>query len=604
MPSGVWRFFYCSFAGQTPTAANCERCKVKLILRYTWRYKRYLLLSLLGVAGFVVIQMGVPTLLKYIINDALLGGQTQLLWQIALVMLGVMVVGIGGEICMAFANSRIASNVIRDVRNDLFLKTQGFSHTEFDQFSVSSLITSTTSDAYQIMIFVQNMLRSALITPAMTISGFILIINTNPQMFWVVLAATPVLFLGVILISRASRPYSQAQQTSLDKINLILREGLTGLRVIRAFRNEEFQAGRFSNVNEEYCGVSKKVYRIMSMAQPGFYLLFNAMIVIVIWMGSGAIGRGTLDVGTLNASIEYIFHILFSFLMLAVLIIMYPRASVSARRIERVLKSTPSIAENIENGKTEATERGTVRFEDVTFAYADDSDEPVLEHISFTAKPGQTVAFIGSTGSGKSTLIQLIPRMYDVTEGRILVDGVDVRDYNIHALRQKIGFIPQKAQLFTGTIAENLRLGKEDASEEELQRAADIAQASDFISKKDNGFDEMLSEGGGNLSGGQKQRLAIARAIVKRPEIYIFDDSFSALDYATDLKLRTRLHEEITDATILIVAQRIGTIRHADKIIVLNEGKIVAEGTHEELLDTSGIYYDIAVSQLSEEELA
>ncbi|MGL6197442.1 MAG: ABC transporter ATP-binding protein [Lachnospiraceae bacterium] len=575
---------------------------MKLILRYTWRYKSYLLLSLLGVAGFVLIQMGVPTLLKYIINDALMGDKQDLLVQIALLMLAMILVGIGGEICMSFANSRIASNVIRDIRHDIFVKTQSFSHSEFDQFSVSSLITSTTSDAYQIMIFVQSMLRSALITPAMTISGFILIINTNPKMIWVVLASTILLFLGVFFISRASRPYSLAQQTSLDKINLTLRESLAGLRVIRSFGNQSYQAGRFEKANEEYCGVSKKVFRIMSVAQPGFYLLFNAMIVLVIWMGSNAIGQGSLDVGTLNASIEYIFHILFSFMMLAVLFIMFPRASVSAERIQKVLQSTPTIAENIETGVTNTKERGTVRFENVSFTYGT-AEEAVLEKISFSAEPGQTVAFIGSTGSGKSTLIQLIPRMYEVSSGRILVDGIDVRDYDIRSLRQKIGYIPQKAQLFTGSIAENLRLGNPDATMEELEHAADIAQASSFITQKENGFETKLSEGGTNLSGGQKQRLAIARAIVKRPEIYIFDDSFSALDYATDLELRTRLKAEISDATVLIVAQRIGTIRHADKIIVIHEGKVVAEGTHGQLLKTSDIYYDIAITQMSEEEL-
>ncbi len=576
---------------------------MKLILHYTWRHKRYLLLSMLGVAGFVLIQMGIPTLFKYVLNDVLMGGQTERLWQIALMMLAIVIVGAAGEICMAYANSRIASNVVQDIRNDLFEKTQSFSHAEFDQFSVSSLITSTTSDAYQIMIFVQAILRSGLITPFMTISGFALIISTNPEMFWVAIAALPLLGVGVYLISRTSRPYSQAQQDALDKINLNLREGLSGLRVIRAFGNEGFQAGRFEQVNEEYCGVSKKVYRIVALAQPGFFLLFNIMIVIILWVGSFAIGRGSLDVGSLNASIEYMFHILFSFLMVAVLFIMYPRASVSAARIQRVLDSTPSIAENLEHGVTETVEKGSVTFENVTFAYAG-SDQPVLKNISFTAKAGETVAFIGSTGSGKSTLIQLIPRMYDAIEGRVLVNGVDVKDYNLHALRKKVGFIPQKAQLFTGTIEENLRMGRPEATREELEQAADIAQAADFIAGKENGYAELLREGGSNLSGGQRQRLAIARAIVKRPEIYIFDDSFSALDYMTDLKLRQRLREEITDATVLIVAQRIGTIRHADKIIVLNEGEVVAEGRHEELLNTCGIYYDIAISQLSEEELA
>ncbi len=577
---------------------------MKLILRYVWRYKRYLLLSVLGVVGFVLIQMGVPTLLKIIINDAIIGEQPDILWKIALLMMVIILVGAAGEVCMSFANSRIATNVIMDIRNDLFIKTQSFSHHEFNQFSVSSLVTSTTSDAYQIMIFVQSMLRSILITPVMTVSGFVLIANTNKRMFGVVAAATPALLLFMYLISRVSRPFSQKQQSTLDKINRIMREGLTGLRVIRAFRNEEFQSERFEGVNQEYCGVSKTVFRIMSIAQPGFYLLFNAMIVLVIWLGSQAIGTGMMDVGTLNASIEYIFHILFSFLMLAVLFIMYPRASVSAGRIQRILENVPGIDENFEYGRQDGLEekRGTICFEHVTFHYPD-GEEAVLEDVSFTVEAGQTVAFIGSTGSGKSTLIQLIPRLYDVSQGRILVEGVDVRDYNIHALRDKLGYILQKSQLFTGSIEENLRIGKPDATARDLERAVEIAQAADFIAQKDEGFQTFIAEGGANLSGGQRQRLSIARAIIKDPEIYIFDDSFSALDYATDLKLRTRLREEIKDATVLIVAQRIGTIRHADKIIVLNEGRIVAEGTHEYLLKHSGIYYDIALSQLSEEAL-
>lgn len=577
---------------------------MKLILKYVWKYKLYLLLSLLGVAGFVLIQMGLPTILKYIINDALIGNKPEILKNLVGLMFVVIIIGAVCQICMSFANSRIATNVVRDIRDDLFVKTQSFSHNEFEKFSVSSLITSTTSDAYQIMMFVQMMLRSALITPVMTISGFILILNNNPSLFGIVSVAVAILLVGVFLITSKSRPYSQKQQTSLDKINLIMREGLSGLRVIRAFGNEKFQNKRFDTVNEEYCGVSKKVFRIMGIAQPGFYLIFNMMIVLIIWIGSVEIGNQTMDVGSLNASIDYIFHILFSFMMLAVLFIMYPRASVSANRIQKVLDSVPSVSENIETGITDTDEKGSIKFENVTFMYPGETEDAVLENISFTANKGETVAFIGSTGSGKSTLVQLIPRIYDVTKGKVLIDGVDVREYNIHSLREKIGYIPQKAQLFAGTIADNLRIGKADATMKQIQRAANIAQAADFISKKDNKYEDMLSEGGSNLSGGQKQRLAIARGIIKDPEIYIFDDSFSALDYATDLKLRTMLKKEIKDATILIVAQRIGTIRHADKIIVLDEGRIVGQGTHKELMNNCGIYYDIAVSQLSQEELS
>lgn len=576
---------------------------MKLILGYILRYKKYLLMSLLGVFGFVFIQMGIPTLLKYVINDALIEKDSALLVKLVLAMLVIVVLGIFGEICMAYANSRIATNVIRDIRNDMFEKTQSFSHTEYNDFSVSALITSTTSDAYQIMIFVQSMLRIAMITPVMTISGFVLVVMNNPQMLWVVLATVLLLFAWIFMINKFSRGPSKAQQEGLDSINRILREGLSGLRVIRAFGNEKFQADRFETVNNEYCGVSKTVFRLTSLAQPGFYLLFNTVITLILWFGSVAIGKSALDVGSLSATIEYVFHILFSFLMLAVLFTMYPRASVSADRISRILHCRPVIEENNENGITQVPEKGTITFENVSFQYPD-AEEPMLKNISFTAKKGETVAFIGSTGSGKSTLIQLIPRMFDVTGGRVLVDGVDVRDYPVKVLRERIGFIPQKAQLFTGTIADNLRLGCETATQADLEKAADIAQASDFIADRTNKYEEVLSEGGNNLSGGQKQRLAIARAIVKRPEIYVFDDSFSALDYATDLKLRTKLRQEIKDATVLIVAQRIGTIRHADKIIVLDQGEKVAEGTHEELMDSSGVYYDIAVSQLSEEELA
>lgn len=577
---------------------------MKLILRYTLRYKRFLLLSLLGVGGFVLIQLGIPTILKYILNDAVLNANQSLLYSLVLLMAAMMLVGFAGEICMSFANARIATNVIRDIRTDLFAKTQSFSHSEFNQFSVSSLITSTTSDAYQIMIFLQQLLRVAIITPVMTVTGFWMIVNTNPSMLITLLALTPILMAGVVVIGHISHPYSKKQQKTLDKINLTLREGLTGLRVIRAFRNEDFQNERFDKVNETYCGVSRRVFRIMSVAQPAFFLIFSILITVVIWVSSTQMQMGNMQVADLTASIEYIFHILFTFMLLSMLFVMYPRAAVSAERISAVLDSKPSISENLEHGVIDTEKKGYVEFQNVTFAYSDAPEEAVIKNISFTAEPGETVAFIGSTGSGKSTLIQLIPRMFDVTHGKVLVNGIDVRDYNIHALREKIGFIPQKAQLFSGTIAQNLRLGKADASSDDLKRAAQIAQAADFIAQKADGYDEMLAEGGSNLSGGQKQRLAIARAIVKSPEIYIFDDSFSALDYATDLKLCTQLKKNIKDATVLIVAQRVGTIMNADKILVLNEGCVIAQGTHHELLKTCSIYYDIAASQLSKEELA
>ena len=436
----------------------------------------------------------------------------------------------------------------------------------------------------------------------MFIASFVMIIYKSPSLSVSVILAVPFLLMGVILIGKFSAPLSEAQQKGLDNINTNLRENLTGLRVIRAFINEKFQEGRFEKINKIYSETSKKLFKLMAVPQPGFSFIFNIILAIVIWFGASQINLGQLQVGELVAFIEYIFHALFSFMLFATVFMMYPRAAVSAHRIERILERVPRVTENV-NGITESKTHGYITFENVTFAYPGNSDEPILRDVSFSAKPGETVAFIGSTGSGKSTLIQLIPRFYDVTKGRIIIDGEDIRDYNLSFLRQKIGFIPQKALLFTGTISENIRYGKHDATQEEIESASKTAQAFDFINQKPDKFNEFLAEGGSNMSGGQKQRLSIARAIVKKPDIYIFDDSFSALDYQTDVKLRTALNSITKESTVLIVAQRVSTIMNADKILVLNEGNVVAEGTHRELLKTCDIYYDIASSQLTKEEL-
>ena len=366
---------------------------------------------------------------------------------------------------------------------------------------------------------------------------------------------------------------------------------------------ESFQESRFAKVNQNYASVSKKLFKLMALAMPGFSIAFNLILAAIVWLGAVEIQNGGLQVGSLIAFIEYIFHALFSFMLFANVFMMYPRAAVSAERIEEVLQIEPSIDEN-ETGVTETKTHGYIAFENVTFAYPGNTESPVIRDVSFTADPGETIAFIGSTGSGKSTLIQLIPRFYDVTKGRILIDGVDVRDYQLRALRKKIGFIPQKALLFTGTISHNMRFGKWNATTNEVEEASDISQAKDFILSKPDQYEEYLAEGGSNISGRQKQRLSIARAIIKKPDIYIFDDSFSALDYQTDARLRERLKAETKESAVLIVEQRVGSIRHADKIIVLDKGVIVAQGKHEELLKTSDIYYAIASSQLSKEELA
>jgi ATP-binding cassette subfamily B multidrug efflux pump len=576
---------------------------VELMWHYTMRYKKYLILNFICVFGFILIELGLPTILARMIDVGIRNDDFDYVKQQGIWMIVITVIGIVMNILLGYFGSRITTNIVADIRDDLFQKIQTYSHQEYETLGVSSLITRTTNDAYQIMLFLQNILRIGFMAPMMFIVSLYMVMRTSVSLGFYVIGALPILLLSVIAIAKFSEPLSKKQQKNLDKINSILRENLSGLRVIRAFVNEKFEEKRFAKVIDNYAKSSKSLFRLMAIAQPGFYFLFNIVMVLIIWSGTIQIDAGTLQVGDLIAFIEYIFHALFSFMLFASVFMMYPRAAVSAGRIQEALDASPAITED-PNGVSEITTKGYIEFRNVTFAYPGHAQEPVIRNVSFTASPGETVAFIGSTGSGKSTLIQLIPRFYDVSEGEILIDGVDVRHYRLSKLRNKIGFIPQKALLFTGTIADNLRYGKEDATQEEMERAAEIAQATDFISKKTDGYNELLSEGGSNFSGGQKQRLAIARAIIRRPEIYIFDDSFSALDYQTDAKLRARLKKETTESTVLIVAQRVGTIMHADKIIVLNEGEVVGIGTHRELLENCPIYYDIAASQLSKEELA
>lgn len=576
---------------------------MKLMWHYTMRNKKLLVFNFICVFGFILIELGLPTLLARMIDKGIAAGDRDYIWKMGAAMIAITIVGITMNILLGYFTSRITTNIVADIRDDLFEKVQGYSHTEYEKIGVSSLITRVTNDAYQIMLFMQSILRTGLMTPMMFVVSLYMVMRTSTQLGLYVLWALPILLMAVIAIAKISEPLSTKQQANLDKINGILRENLSGLRVIRAFVNEKFEEKRFGKVNQAYASSSRSLFRLMATAQPGFFFLFNIVMILIIWTGSIQIDQGQLQVGDLIAFIEYIFHALFSFMLFATVFTMYPRAAVSARRIQEALDATSEIKEP-EQPVTETKTKGFLEFKNVTFAYPGHAQSPVIRNVSFTASPGETVAFIGSTGSGKSTLIQLIPRFYDVSEGQVLVDGVDVRDYSLTTLRNKIGFIPQKALLFTGTIAENLRYGKEDATQAELERAAEIAQAADFISRTPDGFDAHLAEGGTNFSGGQKQRLAIARAVIRQPEIYIFDDSFSALDYQTDAKLRARLKKETTESTVLIVAQRVGTIMNADKIVVLNEGDVVGIGTHKELLQTCPVYYDIAASQLSEEELA
>jgi len=551
---------------------------------------------------FVIVNLGLPTVLARMIDEGINPKQTDRLFFWAWVMFGVIILGVLGRIVLAYAAGKLTTTMVQDMRNDLYAKLQEYSHHEYEQIGVSSLVTRLTSDAFVLMQFAEQTLKMGVITPMMMLSSILMIFLTSPSLAWIVAVSVPFLAVVVIYVAVKTKPLSEKQQKTLDKINQYVRENLTGLRVIRAFAREEFQEKRFADENEVYAQNSNKLFKLTGLTEPLFVQIIIAMIVAIVWFALDPLRDGSLEIGNLVAFIEYSFHALLSFLFLANLFTMYPRTAVSSQRLKEVMDMPISINPN-EDGITKTDTQGYLEFDNVTFAYPGETESPVLHNISFKAKPGETIAFIGSTGSGKSTLVQLIPRFYDVTLGKILVDGVDVREYNLKALRQKIGFIPQKALLFTGTIAENLRYGKEEASQEELSQAAEVAQAKDFIESREERFETHLAEGGSNLSGGQKQRLSIARAVVKKPEIYIFDDSFSALDYKTDAVLRRRLKEVTGQATVLIVAQRVGTIMDADQIIVLDQGEIVGRGKHEELMETNDIYREIADSQLKNQAL-
>ena len=572
------------------------------IWSYLRKYPKWLCLNFTAAIFFVIVNLGLPTVLARMIDEGINPRDIERVYFWAWVMFGVIIVGILGRIVLAYAVGKITTTMVMDMRNDLYEKLQEYSHHEYEKIGVSSLVTRMTSDAFVLMQFSDQMLKLGVITPIMMLSSILLILQTSPSLAWIVAISMPFLAVVVWYVAIKTRPLSEKQQETLDKLNQYARENLTGLRVIRAFAREEFQEEKFGQANAVYADNSNKLFKLTGLTEPLFVQIIIAMIVAIVWFALDPLGDGSLEIGNLVAFIEYSFHALLSFLFLANLFTMYPRTAVSSQRLKEIMDMPISIDPN-ENGVTETETKGYLEFDNVTFAYPGETESPVLHNISFKAKPGETIAFIGSTGSGKSSLVQLIPRFYDVTLGKILVDGVDVRDFNVKALRHKIGFIPQKALLFTGTIAENLRYGKEDASIEELDKAADVAQAKEFIESKEEQFDTHLAEGGSNLSGGQKQRLSIARAVVKEPDIYIFDDSFSALDYKTDATLRKRLKEVTGDATVLIVAQRVGTIMDADQIIVLDHGEIVGRGTHEELLATNEIYSEIARSQLNNQSL-
>lgn len=543
-----------------------------------------------------------PTLMADIVDTGIVRGDVNYIIRVGGLMLGVALAGSICAVSAGFLSARVSSGFGKLLRAKVFTQVERFSLNEFNRISTPSLITRTTNDITQVQMVTLMMLRMFVAAPIMCIGGVIMAVSKDAKLSWVLVVAVPVLAAAIIVIATRTLPLFRAMQAKIDKINLVLRENLTGIRVIRAFNRVDYEKRRFDAANQELTSTAIRVNRIMAAMMPVMMLVMNFTTIAIIWFGGIRIDNGEMQVGALMAFLQYAMQIMFSLLMVSILFVMIPRAFASAERIAQVLEIEPEIKDP-DLATNPSDRRGYIEFRNVTFSYPG-AEQPVLSDMSFTAKPGQVTAIIGGTGSGKSTLVNLILRFYDVDSGSILVDGVDVRDQSQASLRTKIGFVPQKAILFTGTIADNIRYGKKDATDEEVSRAAEIAQATEFILGGKGGFDAEISQGGTNLSGGQKQRLAIARALVRRPEIYIFDDSFSALDFKTDAKLRAALKEVTADSTVLIVAQRVSTVMDADQIIVLDEGRIAGIGNHRQLLKDCKVYREIMASQLAEGEIA
>ncbi|AMM92781.1 multidrug ABC transporter ATP-binding protein [Peribacillus simplex] len=558
-----------------------------------------------AVIGLVFIQsmsdLFLPTLMADIIDKGVVRGDTPYIWKIGGLMLVVSALGACASIIASYYSSKAAMGMGRDLRLRVFNHVEKFSLQEFDEVGTASLITRTTNDITQVQQVVIMMLRMVISAPIMLVGGVIMAVSMDAKLSLVIVVTMPFLIGSILLILSKGVPLFQKVQKRLDRLNLVLRENLTGIRVIRAFNHETQEKERLKKANKELTDVSIKVNKIMAFMMPVMMLVMNLTVVGIIWFGGVRIDNGGMQIGDLMAFIQYVMQIMFALVMASMMFVMVPRAAVSATRINEVLDMKPSF---LDEGTEKADrEPGTLEFEHVTFSYPG-AEEPALSDISFSARPGEITAIIGGTGSGKTTLVNLIPRFYDTLSGTIRVNGVDIRNSSQDEVRSKIGFVPQKAVLFTGTIAENIRFGKQTATQDEIEHAAHIAQAEDFISNMKDGYHAEIEQGGSNLSGGQKQRLSIARALIRKPDIYIFDDSFSALDFKTDANLRAALKDETKNATVLLVAQRVSTVVDADRIIVLDEGHIAGMGTHQELLSTNDIYREIALSQLSEEEIA
>ncbi|RNC29034.1 MAG: putative ABC transporter ATP-binding protein [Candidatus Dichloromethanomonas elyunquensis] len=572
------------------------------LIIYMKPYTRLILFAVLLLFIQATCDLALPDYMSDIVNKGIMNGDSGYIFKIGMKMLGVALLGMTCSTAVGLLASRTAAGVSKDLRANIFEKVESFSNREFDRFSASSLITRTTNDITQIQMLLVMMIRLVIYAPILGVGGVIHALAKSKSMSWIIGVAV-VMLLGLILVMfTLAMPKFKKIQTMIDKLNLVVRENLAGMLVIRAFRTQRFEEKRFDQANRELTDTNLYVNRVMSGMMPAMMLIMNLITVLVVWVGSKQVSALQMDVGDMMAYIQYVMQIIMAFLMMSMMFIQIPRSSVSAVRIAEVLETEPSITNHPHPVELKERVQGAVAFKDVTFTYPG-AEKPVLHRINFTAYPGQTTAFIGSTGSGKSTLINLIPRFYDPTEGEVLIDGIDIKKLTLHDLRQNLGYVPQKGILFSGTIQSNLRYADENAAESEMLKAAEIAQAMEFIESKPEGFHTLISQGGSNVSGGQKQRLSIARALLKSPQIFIFDDSFSALDFKTDANLRAALKEQTASSTILIVAQRISTIMNADQIIVLEQGRIVGQGTHRELLDTCEVYREIAVSQLSKEEL-
>ena len=574
---------------------------MKTTLKY---YRPYILPIVLIIAflfGQAMCELALPGYMSDIINNGIVKQDMGYIRHTGLIMIAVAAATVVCAIMGSLLASRAAARSSRDIRRALFRKVTAFSAAELNDFSTASLITRSTNDVQMVQQATVMILRLACFAPIMGIGAVIKALNTSVSLSWTIGIALLVI-LGIMMVSFfLVLPKFQVLQTKLDKLNLLMKERLSGVLVIRAFNTEKSEEKRFDIANRDLTKINMFTNKAMSFMMPMLMFVMNGVSILIVWAGAHLVNDGSLMIGDMLAYLQYAMHVIMSFLFITMMFIMIPRAIVSAKRIGEVLDVEPSI-EDPEMPETVEDHRGVVEFDHVSFSYPD-AEKEVLEDISFTARPGRTTAIIGGTGSGKSTLISLIPRFYDATEGSVRVDGKDVRDITQHELRDQIGYVPQKGLLFSGTIASNLQYGKEDATEAEMLEAAETAQAMDFIREKEHGLDEEVAQGGTNVSGGQKQRLSIARALVKKPKIYIFDDSFSALDFKTDKALREALKEKVGDSTIIIVAQRINTIIDADQILVLDEGRLAGKGTHDELMQTCDVYREIALSQLSEEEL-